>query len=47
MYKGVLTLTYIHEGQRTTCGSQFPPLTLCFMGLELRSSGLAASTFTL
>lgn len=31
---------------RTPCGSWLPPSTMCVLGTELRSSGLAASSFT-
>ena len=34
------------KGQRITCGSQFSPSTVWFVGIKLSSSALAASTYT-
>lgn len=33
-----------HEGQRVTCGSQFSPSTMYVLSIELKFSGLVASS---
>lgn len=33
-----------HEGQRVTCGSQFSPSTMYVLSIEVKFSGLAASS---
>lgn len=43
----VCTVVNMWEGQRTICISLFSPSTIWVPEIELRSSALAASTFTL